>query len=166
MSPQDQLTIQEIKTSPIPPALLEEIETFLAAAGRPALTELQKSLMESGLYTLKERAKTFPELIDKAHFIMVSRPIEPDEAAAKALDMVSRGILKELTPQLQNVSWTRTEIEAAVGNVAAAHGLGLGKIAGPLRAALSGRTVSPSVFDMMLVLGREESLARLTEAAN
>ncbi|HQY44246.1 MAG TPA: glutamate--tRNA ligase [Paracoccaceae bacterium] len=147
-------------------ALLEEIETFLAAAGRPALTELQKSLMESGLYTLKERAKTFPELIDKAHFIMVSRPIEPDEAAAKALDMVSRGILKELTPQLQNVSWTRTEIEAAVGNVAAAHGLGLGKIAGPLRAALSGRTVSPSVFDMMLVLGREESLARLTEAAN
>jgi len=147
-------------------ALLEEIETFLAAAGRPALTELQKSLMESGLYTLKERAKMFPELIDKAHFIMVSRPIEPDEAAAKALDMVSRGILKELTPQLQNVSWTRTEIEAAVGNVAAAHGLGLGKIAGPLRAALSGRTVSPSVFDMMLVLGREESLARLTEAAN
>lgn len=147
-------------------ALLEEIEAFLAADGRPALTDQQKRLMKSGLYALKERAKTFPELIDKAHFILVSRPVAPDEAAAKMLDTVSRGILKELTPQLQNASWTRTEIEAAAGNVAAAHGLGLGKIAGPLRAALAGRTVSPSVFDMMLVLGREESLARLTEAAN
>lgn len=146
-------------------ALLTEIEAFLLAADQPALTDGQRDLMRRGLYALKERAKTFPELIDKAHFIMASRPIVPDEAAAKALDTVSRSILRELTPQLQNVSWERNEIEAAVGQVATAHGLGLGKIAGPLRAALAGRTVSPSVFDMMLVLGRDESLARLTEAA-
>lgn len=146
-------------------ALLTEIEAFLLAADQPALTDGQRDLMRRGLYALKERAKTFPELIDKAHFIMASRPIVPDEAAAKALDTVSRSILRELTPQLQNVSWERNEIEAAVGQVATANGLGLGKIAGPLRAALAGRTVSPSVFDMMLVLGRDESLARLTEAA-
>ena len=146
-------------------ALLAEIEGFLAAADRPSLTDLQRDRMARGLHALKERAKTFPELIDKAQFIFADRPIVPDEAAAKALDAVSRGILKELTPHLQNASWDRGEIEAAVGQVATAHGLGLGKIAAPLRAALAGRTVSPSVFDMMLVLGREETLARLTDAA-
>ncbi len=145
-------------------ALLPEIEAFLAASGRPALTSTQRDLLSRGLYCLKDRAKTFPDLIEKAHFILTSRPISPDQAAAKALDTVSRGILSELTPQLQNVSWVREDIEAAVASVAAAHGMGLGKIAGPLRAALAGRTVSPSVFDMMLVLGREESLARINDA--
>jgi glutamyl-tRNA synthetase len=71
-----------------------------------------------------------------------------------------------LTPQLQNDSWDRDALEATVADVAAAHNIGLGKIAGPLRAALAGRTVSPSVFDMMLVLGREETLARLKDAAD
>lgn len=146
-------------------ALLPEIEAFLAAANRPALTSAQRDLLTRGLYCLKDRAKTFHDLIDKAHFIFAARPIAQDAAAAKALDPVSRGILSELTPQLQNASWVREDIEAAVAAVAAAHGMGLGKIAGPLRAALAGRTVSPSVFDMMLVLGREESLARIIDAA-
>lgn len=146
-------------------ALLPEIEAFLAASGRPALSALQHTRMSRGLYCLKERAKTFPELIEKAQFIIADRPIVPDENAAKALDAVSRSILRELTPHLQNASWNRETIEAAVSSVAASHGLGLGKLAGPLRAALAGRTVSPSVFDMMLVLGREETLARLTDQA-
>lgn len=146
-------------------ALLPEIEAFLAESGRPALTPAQHDLLTLGLYCLKDRAKTLPDLIDKAYFIFASRPIVPDAAAAKALDAVSRGILSELTPQLQNVSWMREDIEAAVAAVAAAKGVGLGKIAGPMRAALAGRTVSPSVFDMMLVLGRDESLARLNDAA-
>jgi glutamyl-tRNA synthetase len=55
-------------------------------------------------------------------------------------------------------------LEAIMTDICAAHGIGLGKLAGPLRAALAGRTVSPSVFDMMLVLGREETLARLKDA--
>jgi len=70
-----------------------------------------------------------------------------------------------LTPHLQNASWTRDALEAAVAGIAEARGLGLGKLAAPLRAALSGRAVSPSVFDMMLVLGRAETIARLAEAA-
>lgn len=88
----------------------------------------------------------------------------PDEAAAKSLDPVSRGILTELTPQLQNASWSRETLEQVAMRVAAGHGMGLGKLAGPLRAALAGRTISPSVFDMMLVIGREETLARLQDA--
>ncbi len=146
-------------------SLLAEIEAYLTAAGKAALSDHQRTLMVRGLYCLKERAKTFPELLDKAHFILTSRPIVPDESAVKALDPVSRGILAELTPQLQNASWEREALETAAKTVAEAHGMGFGKLAAPLRAALAGRTVTPSVFDMMLVLGRDETLARLSDAA-
>lgn len=144
-------------------ALLPEIEAFLAATGQLPLTATQRNLMSRGLYCLKDRSKTFHDLIEKARFILSNRPMVMDEAAQKALDSVSRGILTELTPQLHNVSWDREGLEAVVAQVAAGHGLGLGKIAGPLRAALAGRTVSPSVFDMMLVLGRDETIARLND---
>ena len=146
-------------------ALLQELEAFLAATGRPALTSGQKELMSRAMYCLKDRARTFPQLLEKAHFILGDRPFEPDEKAAKSLDAVSRGILSELTPHLQNASWTRDALEEAVGAFAEARELKLGKLAQPLRAALSGRTVSPSVFDMMLVIGREETLSRLADIA-
>jgi glutamyl-tRNA synthetase len=87
-----------------------------------------------------------------------------EEKAAKHLDTVSRGILKELTPHLQTASWTREALEEVLNGFAEARDTKFGKLAGPLRAALSGRAVTPSVFDMMLVLGREETLARLTDA--
>ncbi|MTI01635.1 glutamate--tRNA ligase [Roseibium sp. RKSG952] len=146
-------------------ALRKEIAGYLAAADLPALTETQSGDLVRAMYCLKDRARTFPELLEKAHFVLTSRPIDPDEKAKKALDSVSDGILKELTPQLQNVSWTRSELEEALNSFAEAKGLKFGKLAGPLRAALAGRAVTPSVFDMMLVLGREESLARLSDAA-
>jgi len=144
--------------------LLTELEAFLAATGAPPLSATQRDLLLRAMPCLKERAKTFPDLLDKAHFVLGARPFTPDEKAAKALDPVSRGILKELTPHLQNASWTREALEAVVAQVAEAHGVGLGKLAAPLRAALSGRAVSPSVFDMMLVIGRDDTLARLTDA--
>ncbi len=146
-------------------ALLHELQAYLAVKGLPALTPLQSDLMAKGMYCLKERAKIFPELLEKAQFIMANRPIVPDEAAAKALDTVSRGILKSLTPRLQNASWSKPELETILTETAAAHGIGFGKMAAPLRAALAGRTVSPSVYDMMLVIGQDETIARLEEAA-
>ncbi len=146
-------------------ALLQEIEAFLAATDGTPLSDAQRHGLITGMYCLKERAKTLPELLDKAHFVLTSRPITPDEKSAKNLTDVSRGILNELTPQLQDVSWTRDALEEVVGAAAAAHDLNLGKLAGPLRAVLAGRSVSPSVFDMMLVLGREETIARLSDAA-
>ena len=146
-------------------ALRQECEAYLAASGQTALTEAQADGLEKAMYCLKERAKTLPELIEKAHFVLSARPIEPDEKAAKALDTVSRGILKELTPQLQNASWERETLEEVMNSFAAAHDTKFGKLAGPLRAALAGRAVTPSVYDMMLVLGRTETLARLSDAA-
>ena len=146
-------------------ALLHELEAFLAVTGAPALTEAQRGLMLAGMPSLKDRAKTFPELIEKARYILTSRPILRDEAAEKALDPVSRGILQSLTPQLRNASWTKEDLEAILTGAAADAGIGFGKLAAPLRAALAGRTVSPSVYDMMLVIGQDETIARLEEAA-
>ncbi len=146
-------------------ALLHELEGFLEARGEPALSATQRDGLMRAMYCLKDRARTFPQLIEKAFFVLNSRPIVADEKASAALDDVSRGILRELTPRLQTASWSRDALEGVVAEVAEAHGLGLGKLAAPLRAALAGRTVSPSVFDMMLVLGRDETLARLGDAS-
>ncbi len=146
-------------------ALLHELEEFLTFTGQPPMGETEKSRMLSGMYCLKERAKTFPELYDKAYFLRAERPVQPDEAAARQLDTVSRGILNELTPHLQNARWTRVELEVAANQFASSKETKFGKLAGPLRAALAGRNVTPSVFDMMLVLGRDESIARISDAA-
>jgi glutamyl-tRNA synthetase len=146
-------------------ALLHELQDFLKSTGQPPLSEEKKALMAAGMYCLKERAKTFPELLDKAEFILSDRPIRPDGKAAGALDDVSRGILGELTPQLQNATWARDDLEACAMQFAQDHDMKFGKLAGPLRAALAGRSATPSVFDMMLVLGQEETIARLTDAA-
>ncbi len=146
-------------------ALLHEIEAYLLAANRPALTADQRAVLSRGLYCVKDRAKTLPELLEKAQFALVLRPVQPDEASAKALDTVSRGILKSLTPLLQNVSWTKEALEPILNDAAAANGIGFGKLAAPLRAALAGRSATPSVYDMMLVIGRDETIARLEDAA-
>jgi glutamyl-tRNA synthetase len=146
-------------------ALVAEADAYLAATGQPRLSAAQQDALRRAMYCLKDRARNFPELLAKAHFVLTERPVLPDERAAAALDTVSRGILKELTPHLQNASWDRDTLESVVAEVAEARGTTLGKLAGPLRAALAGRTVSPSVFDMMLVIGREETIARIADAA-
>jgi glutamyl-tRNA synthetase len=145
-------------------ALVTEIEGYLAASGQPELTDAQKSGLLRAMYCLKDRARIFPDLLEKAHFVLANRPLDLDDKAAKALDGVSRGILTELTPHLRDASWNRDTLEQVVTDVAEAQGAKLGKVAQPLRAALAGRAVSPSVFDMMLVLGRDETLLRLADA--
>jgi len=146
--------------------IVSEVERFLALAQHEPLSQSQKDGLSDAMFCLKERAKSLRDLIEKAEFVLASRPIQPDEKAAKALDPVSRGILRELTAQLQNVSWTRETLETTLNAAADAHEVKFGKLAGPLRAALAGRSVTPSVFDMMLVIGRDETIARLTDAAS
>ncbi len=145
--------------------VLTELDAFLAATGQNPLQSQQRQLLSDAMPVLKTGAKTFPQLLEKATFATASRPIEPDEKSAKSLDEVSRGILKELTPQLQNASWNRDTLEGILNGLAEAHGTKFGKLAAPLRAALAGRAVTPSVFDMMLVLGRDETVARLKDAS-
>ena len=159
----DHLTAQHFTTMDNA-AVLQDLEAFLESTGATALTETQKTGILRAMPQLKEKAKNFGQILERGHFVLNERPMKPDEKAAKALDNVSRGILKELTPQLQNASWDRETLEAIVSECAAQRELGLGKLAQPLRAAISGRMVSPSVFDMMIVLGRDETLARVTDA--
>jgi glutamyl-tRNA synthetase len=146
-------------------AVLAAVEGFLAATDQPALQPQQKERLAAAMYCLKGAAKTLPQLLEKARFALAERPLDRDEKAEKALDDVFRGILKELTPQLQNASWDRDTLEGVLNEFAEAHGTKFGKLAAPLRAALAGRAVTPSVFDMMLVLGREETIARLSDAS-
>ncbi len=147
-------------------ALLHELRAFLTAAGLSALTDVQEVRMKEAVPFLKKSAKTFPELLEKAAFLMVSRPVAQDEKAAASLDTVSRGILKSLTPRLRNASWSKDALEPILNEIAAEYGIGFGKLAAPLRAAIAGRTVTPSVYDMMLVIGRDEAIARLEDASS
>lgn len=143
--------------------VMNGIDGYLEAANLAPIPATLRPGLLNAMPFLKTSAKTYPQLIEKAAFVLSSRPIQPDEKAAKALDSVSRGILAELTPDLQNASWTREELEAIVTKAAEAHGVGMGKIAAPLRSALAGRSVTPSLFDMMIVLGREETLSRIAD---
>jgi glutamyl-tRNA synthetase len=116
---------------------------------------------------LKERARTLLELLDGARFIIASRPLVLDDKAAGLLDTAGRAVLAGLLPRLEGLNdWTVEATEAAVRAYAEAEGLKLGKAAQPLRAALTGRSTSPGIFDVLAVLGREESLARLRDQAS
>ncbi|MDH7789747.1 glutamate--tRNA ligase [Ochrobactrum sp. AN78] len=133
--------------------------------------ELEASLDDKGreqLLTampgLKDRAKTLVELADGAKFIFAKRPLEFDEKAASLLNDEGRAVLAAALPHLESVKeWTVEALDAAVRAHAEATGLKLGKVAQPLRAALTGRATSPGVFDVLFVLGREESLARIKD---
>jgi glutamyl-tRNA synthetase len=115
---------------------------------------------------LKERAKTLLDLIEGARFIFADRPIPVDDRARALLTAEARRILAELRERLATVErWTVEALEAAVRGYAEQASLKLGAVAQPLRAALTGRSTSPGIFDVLVVLGRAESLARLADQA-
>jgi glutamyl-tRNA synthetase len=120
--------------------------------------------LERAMPGLKERAKTLVELLDNAGFLFAKRPITLDGLASKLLDVPGREMLSAILPRLAGVEpWTEDSLEAAVRGFAAETGHKLGKVAQPLRAALTGRSASPGIFDVLDVLGREESLARIRD---
>jgi glutamyl-tRNA synthetase len=112
---------------------------------------------------LKERAKTLVELFQSAAFLTAERPLRLDEKAAALLTPETRARLGGLAGALRETGWTGSELEAAVREFADAEGAKLGQVAQPLRAALTGSAASPPIFDVLVALGREESLARLAD---
>ena len=141
--------------------LIDEVTNFIASQQMPVPAEDKRTLMVRALPDLKERAKTYPELIDIAYFTLADRPLALNDKAAAQITTVSRGILLRLTERLQNVTWTATELEADLRSFAEGEEHKLGKVLQHLRSALTGRAVSPSVFDVLVLLGKEESLARI-----
>jgi glutamyl-tRNA synthetase len=115
---------------------------------------------------IKERAKTLIEVARGADFLRSARPLALDEKAAKILDGDTKSLLGRLLPKLEaRNEWFAAGIEADVREFAEAEGLKLGKIAQPLRAAATGQTVSPPIFDVLATLGRDEALARIKDQA-
>jgi glutamyl-tRNA synthetase len=124
----------------------------------------EKALLVQAMPELKARAHTLIELAEGARFLFAARPIEPDEAAAALLTPDADLLLAKAHRALAALAeWDAASVEAAIRDVAEAEGVKLGKLAQPLRAALTGRTTSPGIFDVLALLGREESLARIAD---
>ncbi|SHE75424.1 glutamyl-tRNA synthetase [Litoreibacter ascidiaceicola] len=141
--------------------MVRDVQSYLTAVGQPVLSDDEAKAFADAFDKLDVTDKTVGDLLAKFAFVLDKPPFTLDEKAEKLLDPVSRGILTQLTPQLQTASWNREALEQTVMEFAEAQDLKFGKLAGPLRVVLSGRAVSPSVFDMMMIIGRDETLARL-----
>jgi glutamyl-tRNA synthetase len=155
-------------------ALMGDLKTFLPhwENGAPVLAWLEEpaneAKLEASMPGLKERAKTLVELTQSADYLWVQRPLAVDEKATKLLDAEgARGVLATLAERLSALeSWSAETAEACVRAYAEEAELKLGKVAQPLRAALTGRTTSPPIFDVLEVLGRTESLDRIRDQAD
>lgn len=113
---------------------------------------------------LKERAKTVIELADSAAFLVASRPLSMNAKATKLVDGDAKTVLAGVHAALAALqSWDAESTDAAVRAYAESNELKLGKVAQPLRAALTGSNMSPGIFDVLVALGREESLARIDD---
>jgi glutamyl-tRNA synthetase len=125
-----------------------------------------RQTFRAALPLLKDRAKTLVDLIDRAQFIVAERPLVLDASAAALIDDAARALLRRLLPVLTALpDWSAGAIEAALKAAAETEGIKLGSLAQPLRAALTGRSASPGIFEVLALLGREESIARITDQA-
>ena len=150
----------------------ELLENFLAflphvAGGAALLSQIDdemKAKLLKALPGLKERAKTLVELKTGAAYLFAKRPLTMDDKARALLDDEGTVALAGVLQVLKNAAdWTALPLETLVKQHAEENGLKLGKIAQPLRAALTGTSTSPGIFDVLEVLGREESLGRLED---
>lgn len=140
--------------------VMERLESTLDGK----LAEGAAARVKMGMDGLKDRAKNTKELAENAIFYAISRPLELDEKASQILTDEAKQTLTAFRADAAEIDeWTEENIQTAAKAYAETHELKLGKVAQPLRAALTGTTVSPGIFEVMAVLGREESLARLDD---
>jgi glutamyl-tRNA synthetase len=143
-------------------ALTAEVISVLARETPPRILDMAgRRRLHEAMPALKERAKTLIELAKAAEFLYSNGPQTLDKAAEKLLPPEARALVARLIPVFSKAEWTGPVLEQAVRDLAAAEGLKLGQVAQPLRAALTGKATSPPLFEMMALLGREESLVRL-----
>jgi glutamyl-tRNA synthetase len=151
--------------------VLAAIEVILPEIGPergcpPILSDKMRADLMQAMPGLKERAKTLLELLDSAYFIYANRPLNFEPKAEAILDEAARARIAAMLPSLMALSeWSAASTEAVVRQFAEETGVKLGQAAQPLRAALTGRSTSPGLFDVMAVLGKDECLARLQDVA-
>ena len=142
----------------------EADDTRLADLITPKIANADRDLLVRAMTELKPRAHDLNQLADGAAFLFDTRPLAIDEKAAALLTDESRAHLALAYQALCALpQWDHDSIDAAVREVAEASGLKLGKLAQPLRAALTGKTTSPGIFDVFVLLGKDESLARIAD---
>ena len=148
-------------------ALAAEVIAF-AQRRQPGRTfdEKIRERLRKAMPGLKARAKTLVELADGAEFLFADGPRAPDESAVKVLSPDARQRLARMIPILDSGEWTTAELESRVRAFAEKESVKLGDVAQPLRAALTGKTTSPPVFEVLAVLGRDESLSRIRPHAD
>jgi glutamyl-tRNA synthetase len=129
-----------------------------------ALDEEGARRLAAGMDGLKARAETLEQLADSAMFYVRPRPIPTDDKANKQLTPEARALLGQLAVELDKADWRPEALEAAMRGFAEARGLKLGQVAQPLRAALTGSSVSPGIFEVMVVLGRPEAIGRIVDS--
>jgi glutamyl-tRNA synthetase len=144
--------------------LVELIQPRLEASLGHALAAAERERLPLAMPSLKPRAKTLVELADKAHFLVTPRPIPMDHKAREQLGEAGRALLAPARTALAEGEWTTGALEERLRGVADRYAIKMGALAQPLRAALTGTTVSPPLFEVMAALGREESLARIEDA--
>jgi glutamyl-tRNA synthetase len=150
--------------------LREADDARLAALAAPKIAESLDRMLDDGemallrqaMAVIKVRAKSMHEVAAGALFLFPAKPLVLDDKAAQLIGEAPVGLIASAAKRLGELTeWTGETVEAAVRAEAEAAGLGLGKVAQPLRAALTGQAVSPGIFDVLTLLGRDESLARL-----
>ncbi len=147
-------------------AQLEELLPHIAGGQELAgkMTPALRGMLLTAMAALKERAKTLVELFDATRFLWASRPLDLNEQARALLTPEAKVATTALLPELTAIpEWSAEAVEGVVRGFAERSGLKLGAVAQPLRAALTGRTTSPPIFDVLAVLGKDESLARLRD---
>jgi len=147
-------------------AALEQLLPHIAGGAELAgkLTPALRAKLAAAMPGLKERAKTLVELFEASRFLWASRPLELNDQAKALLTPQAQAEIAALLPELQAIpDWNAAAVEAVIRGYADRAGLKLGAVAQPLRAALTGRTTSPPIFDVLEVLGSDESLARLRD---
>jgi len=144
--------------------LVEETRPLMEKSLDRQLTEGEISGLEKVMPLVKQRAKTLLEIIDLSSFLFSIRPLSFDEKAQAQLDDDGRAAIRAVREKLEALTdWEGEKIEALVRDAAEALDLKLGKVAQPLRAAMTGTTVSPPIFDVIAIMGRDETLARLDD---
>ena len=145
--------------------LVELVAARLETSSGRALSAIDRERLARAMPGLKPRAKTIVELAEKAQFYVAPRPIRPADDAAKLLTADARSLLGDLSAGLAGADWQVAALEAQLRDFVAEKGIKLGAVAQPLRAALTGSLASPGIFEVMDVLGRDETLGRLADAA-
>lgn len=157
--------IREAANSDLEAALVDLLPDIRSDVSLPAdLSNADRTALTDAMPALKERAKTLVGLAASAEFLFAKRPIPIDDKARQLLNPEALQVLKQLVePFRQTDPWSAETVEATIRRVAEDEGLKLGKVAQPLRAALTGSNASPGIFDVLALLGREESLSRITD---